>query len=776
LVTRKAQDDIGHDSPHAVRNWSGERLSDSQPTDESILDLGGFVRVLSARKAWIYGAILLFVTLAGVFCLAAKSRYKATATIEVLSKDQATLSGTVQSEASPGISQAEDSLNFSLTLQTQVSILTSDVLALQVIKELNLAETPDFIYSPLFKTGEARRNMEESIDQSALKRSSVLKVWAKHLKVESIPGTRMISVSFFHTDAVMAAAIVNRLVADFIEFRFAARYQAEQRSANWVSEKLASLKAESVAAQNQVAQLQKDTGTYGPDQEHNIIISRLEQLNTAAADAEAQRSAKETTYKLAKDGDPELVSGLVTGNNQNGGAPSLLISLRQQEADLSGQVAEASTKYGAENPKLIQLKNRLEAMNAEIGAESQKITGRASQEFKEAVAVEAAAHQTLQDQKQLATEMNQKTLALEAAKHEAESAHEIYQQMLERVKKTRILAGIHPSDITLVDSATAPGYPASPRILLILAAATFAGLIFGVGAAFFRDALDASLRHPEDVEAIANLPLLGIIPLSIETLRRERRKSSPPVAAATTAGNGHLPHKGAATSALPGTMITADSEVMEAYRAVRTMLMLSRPDNPRQVFLVTSALPAEGKSFTALHLAFTLAENGNSVLLVDGDLRRGTLSRRIGMSSLCGLSTMFARDSTYLPCRPVEWAPGLNFLPAGAASPNPAGSLGSAKMELLVRSWRESFDYVVIDSPPVLQVTDAVLLSKAVDGVVAVVRFAVSSKASIRHAARLLADVNSECFGVVVNAMDKRSAEYCDYRGVYGSGSSAVTG
>jgi capsular exopolysaccharide synthesis family protein len=200
------------------------------------------------------------------------------------------------------------------------------------------------------------------------------------------------------------------------------------------------------------------------------------------------------------------------------------------------------------------------------------------------------------------------------------------------------------------------------------------------------------------------------------------------------------------------------------------MLMLSRPDNPRQVFLVTSPLPGEGKSFTALQLALVLAENSASVLLVDADLRRGTLSRTIGMSSSSGLSTMFARESTDLPYRSVEWAPGLTFLPAGATPPNPAGSLGSARMSSLIDSWRKSFEYVVIDSPPVLPVTDAVALSPAVDGVVAVVRFAVSSKASIKHAIRLLTNVNSECFGVVVNGMDMRSAEYGYYGSAYGYG------
>ena len=739
--------------------------------DDSVLDVGGVLRLLSRRRKWIYGSVVLFTALAAAVCLIMTPRYKATATLELLKQEEGALAPTGVGSTEGTGDQAEDALNFNLSLQTQVSVLESDELALRVIRELHLVGTEDYNYNPWIKTREVRRAMSLPIDQSPLKRAYVMKRWSRRLKVEAVSGTREITVSFSNPDPTMASLVVNRLLADYVEYRYNVRYQAALRSAAWLQSRLAALKSDVEESENHLVEVQKNTGVYGPDQGHDIVIARLEQLNAEAAVAESNRAGKEAIYKLAKTGDPELIAGLMSGTNQEGGAmggtsPTLLISLRQQEAELSEEVAEASGKYGAANPKLRELQLKLNSARAEINSEIQRIAGRARQDYMAAVAAEQAANEALEDQKRVAAVDDEQSVAVGIAKHEADSAQEVYQQLLEQARETPILAGVRSTEVNIVDSAAPPGLPSSPIWSLYLALGAFAGMMIGVVAAFVRDSIDTTLRNPEDIEATTQLPVLGIIPRSKTLPKRPRRE--PHRRSSGLAVNVLFPHVDPPTPSLQGSLSASTSEVMEAFRSVRTSILLSRPDNPRKVFMVTSPLPGEGKSFSSLHLATALAQNGSSVLLVDADLRRGTLSRNLRMSSSTGLSTLLSGGSGERVCRLVEEVPGLSFLAAGLAPPNPAESLGSKKMAQLIQNWRNEYDFVVIDSPPILVVTDATVLSAITDGVVVVVRFALSTRQSITRATRLLVDVGAECFGVLVNGMDVRSSDYQYYSGGYG--------
>jgi succinoglycan biosynthesis transport protein ExoP len=734
--------------------------------DDSILDIVGVVRILLRRRRWVYGSLAIFVALVGVVCLIMTPRYKAEAQLEILKEDAGGLTASGDSEGGAR-TESVDALDFSLTLQTQASILQSDALALSVIKELNLAETGDFRYDPLIKTAEARRQMALPPDQAPAKRAYILKRWSKNLKVDSIAGTRLISVSYTHPDPDMAARIVNRLLADFVEYNFQVRYKATAKAADWLGAQLVGLKSEVESSQKHAVQLQKDTGVFGPDESHNVIISRLEQLNTQAAEAQTNRFAKEAIYNLARNGDPELVAGLLGGStqpttSQNGTPPVLLISLRQQEADLSGQYAEAASKYGSDYPRLVQLKNHLESVRAAIKTESGRIVGRAKSEYMAAGTAEAAAKQAFEEQKMIATNMNDKTIDFTIAKHEADANRELYQRLTQKLKEAGVLAGLRSSDINIVDPAAPPASPSKPNVPLYLVLGALLGTTVGVASAFLCDTMDSSLRNPEEIETTTHVPVLGVIPRAESSTGKRRKDLN---------GKKRFSRNGSASgeaNVLDTLLSSQKSVVVEAFRAVRTSLLLSRPDNPGKVFMITSALPHEGKTYSSLNLASAFAQNGGKVLLVDADLRRGTLSRDLKQSSAFGLSHILSHDSAAGAYRQIDEIPGLTFLGAGATPPNPAESLGSKKMAALVERWRQEFDFVLIDSAPILAVTDAVALSPSVDGVIVIVRFAVSTRQSIIRAIRVLSDVKAECFGVLVNAMDIRSSDYYYYSGSYG--------
>jgi capsular exopolysaccharide synthesis family protein len=763
----------------------------SDPTaatkDDTVLDLGGVFRLLSRRRRWVYGSTAFFLVLAGVLCLVMTPRYKATAQIELLKQEQGTLVAAAQEgQTQAGATQAEDALNFSLSLQTAVSTLKSEALALRVIKELKLDETDDFAYKPLIKTDEAKLNLSLPIDQAPVKRTHVLKEWSSHLKVESEAGTRVIDVTFSHPDPAMAAKIVNQLVSDYIDYRYEARFAAAQRSTDWLNTKMSQVKEQAEESSRQLAAASEAAGIYGStdsdhSSDHNIVVSRLEQLDAAAAEAQANRAAKEAVYKLAQSGDPELVTGLVggtttgQGSNTSGTAPYLLINLRQSEADLNSQYAEAATKYGADNPKLLQIKNKLQAAREEVSAETDRIVGRARQEYMAAVAGEAAANRALTDEKQVAAEMQTKTVAFGIAKNEAESAEALYQHLLETAKETPIMAGVRSTDVDIMNAAIPSGKPASPIVPLYLAAGVFVGSIFGIAGAFVRDSVDTSLRNPEDIEKVTQLPVLGVVPRGkLDSPKGKKKASAERKTKKRILGlqpSGALGDRG---SEIPW-LCDSHSLVMEAFRSVRSSILLSRPDNPRRVFMMTSAHAGEGKSFSSLHLAAALAKNGGTVLLVDGDMRRGTLSRNLKMAFRNGFSTLIAGASDSESYREIPALPGLTFLCSGATPPNPAELIGSRKMGQLIAEWRQKFDFVVIDCPPILPVTDAALLSRVVDGVLLVVRFAVSKQQAISRAVRIMLAVRAEFFGVIVNDMDTQSSEYGYYgKGYYASDTNVI--
>ena len=755
----------------------------SASKDDTVLDLGGVFRLLSRRRRWIFYSTGIFLALAGLLCVVMTPRYKATAQIELLKQDQGALIPAGRNGQTPtGSPQGEDALDFSLSLQTAVSELQSDKLALRVIRELKLEDTKDFAYKPLIMTRAARVNMSLPLEQAPLKRTYILKRWSRHLKVESEPGTRVIDVTFSHPDPVMAAQIVNRLVSDYVDDRYEVKYAAAQRSAEWLNTKLDAAKEQAEESAQRLAIASDAVGIYGnPDSDHgNILVDRLTQLNEAATAAQAIRASKESIYKLTQSGDPELLTGLVgtlstgQGPASSGNPPYLLIDLRQQEADLNAQFAEAQTKYGPENPKLMEIRNKLRAAREEVRAEANKIAGRARQEYKAAVSNEAAANRALADEKKLAGEMQSKIAAYEIAKNEADSAQGLYQYLLEASKEAPLIGGMKSMDINIIDPAITPGKPASPVVPLYLAAGAFAGAIFGIAGAFVRDSVDTTLRTPEDIETMTQMPVLGVIPRGELDSPRSKRKSHSKRKTKRGLLGLHLSSEiGDTGSAIPS-LCETQSLVMEAFRSVRSSILLSRPDNPRRVFMITSAQEDEGKSFSALHLAAALAQNGSTVLLVDADMRRGTLSRNLKMASRNGLSTLIGGVGDSDSYREVPALSGLTFLCVGATPPNPAEVIGSRKMAQLIGEWRKKFDFVVIDSPPLLPVTDGVLLSQVVDGVLLVARFAVSKQQAIMRAVRILLGVRAECFGVVVNDMDTKSTEYGYYGQAYSGGDTQI--
>jgi len=576
----------------------------------------------------------------------------------------------------------------------------------------------------------------------------------------------------------MAAKIVNQLVADFIEYNFHVRYDATTKATDWLRGQMVDLKSQVEKSQQRAAQLQKESGIFGQDEHNNIVLARLDQLNNQLTGAEADRVVKESVYKLARSENPELIAGMLGAqperNTPEAANPaSLLNNLRQQEATLSAEYADASAKYGAEYPRLIQIKEKLGSVRASITAELGKIAARAKNEYELAASREAAARKAFTDQKAIAAQMNDKATDFLLAKHEAESNQVLYEHLLAKLKEAGVLAGLHSSAIHVLDPAKVPSLPARPNVPLYLGFGALTGLFLGVVSVFIVEVVDRSMRDVREIETTTRLPVLGVIPDA---------RLTPKLKLFLKANMREVPKR---RGQEPLLLNLGNPAVAEAFRAVRTALLLSRLDERSKVLMVTSGMPREGKSFVSFNLAAAFTYNGAKVLLVDADLRRGNLSRILKQRTGIGLSDLLREapnDCSDLSSnqillgdldasdayREIDEVPGLKFMPAGDCSHDAYEFLGSRQMSALIESWRNQFDYVVIDTPPAVPVTDPVVLSRKVDAVIVVVRFAVTSQPCIQRTIKLLRDVRAPRPGVLVNAMDLHSPEYFHYSGFYG--------
>jgi capsular exopolysaccharide synthesis family protein len=430
--------------------------------------------------------------------------------------------------------------------------------------------------------------------------------------------------------------------------------------------------------------------------------------------------------------------------------------LREKENDLNTQYAQATTQFGSAYPKVVELSNQLKQVRTEIAAEETRVQHGARDEYLAAVQREMLLTTAFDKQKQEANQLNESSIEYSVLKRDADSNRQLYQDLLQRLKEAGVSAGLRSSNIRVVDVARPPTFPIKPNVPRNIEFGFMFGLACGIGLAFVLESLDTSVRNMEQLSAISALPALGTIPLQLSSGSSLRKRLKAISAEAEK-------------SALPAlvTFTRPKSEAAEAYRALRTSILLSSFGAPPKVILVTSALPQEGKTTISANSALVLAQRGSRVLLIDADLRRPGIDRLFGFRSRGGLSTLISGvDKIEDVIVPSTQVPNLWILPAGPIPPQPVELLGSTVMRDHMTRWREEFDHIIIDTPPCLSVTDAVVLSPAADRIILVARAGKTSKPALRRACELLLHVNGRVMGIVLNALDLRSSD--DHYYAYG--------
>lgn len=624
---------------------------------------------------------------------------------------------------------------------TEVAILTSDSLLISVARDMNLANNAAFLGS--------RQPVHGSNLEDPGVRQGVLKKIKSNLTVTLVPKTDIIRIGFSSLSPKLSADLVNKVVENYIQRSYTTRFESTQRVSHFLSGQLDDLKQQVETSQNQMLDLQKQLGVLAFDPTHNQIATSLDDLAKADGQAKLARILAESRYRLLTDMDPDAMSSSVDAST-GGVSQMALTTLRTELATAKANLAQLSANLGPNHPSVKAAKADADELQRQVVAEQNRLLTQAKETFLLAKQNEEQTGAALDQQKADAYKLRDALVQYTLLQRTFESNRTLYDELIQRLRTAGIQAGLESLEIDVVDRAVTPATPTTtPRSTLVLTW-TALGLVAGVLLAFLLESLDTGLRSIAEIESVTELPSLAIVPRA--------KKSTPEQIAAMTTVERNV-----------SVLTQPKSQFAEAFRSLRTALLLSTVGREPRFILFTSATPSEGKTTTATNLAVILSQRGTRVLLIDADLRRPNVHHRFGLNGKLGLSTVLSGQTTLEDSvQQVREVPGLDILASGPVPPFPTEMLSSETMSAMLRHAGELYTHVVIDSPPVLSVTDGVLLSRQVDAVVLVVRHAKSSKHIVRRARDLLIRSGAPLAGIVLNAVDLNAPEYYGYYGYTG--------
>jgi len=701
---------------------------DLSPREPHLYD---YLLVLRKHQWLILSFLLAVVTIVSIATFRMQPVYTATARIEIDRENTNLL-------PFQGVDSYDYMMDLDNYIETQSRVLTSETLALQTIRNSGLiphSELPGGSGSEAITSGSLANH----------KRPPELGAFLGSLTVKRVPQSRLLDISFESTSPDLAAQILNAHITNFMEQNFRSKYDATAKATGWLTEQLSELKVKVQNSEDARLAYERQHQIWELDDKRNITTQRLTDLNKELTDAQSDRMRKEALYEFAKAGNIDAVPQLRENN--------MLQELNKRRSDQYSRYVDAMNQYGPNFPRVQRLQAQLKELDALLNNEKRNILEALGNEYNAARQREGLLGEALNEQKEEVNQMASYMVEYNILKRDAEGNKTMYDGLLTKLKEATLAAGLKSSNLRWVDPAMVPSTPTRPAKTRNIALSFLVGLVGGIGLALLREYLDNTVKTPDDVETLARLPSLAVVPAFTDENgagKKSRLHGSISV-------NGHEKRIELVAQHLP------KSQMAEAFRALRTSLLLSQADHPPQVILVTSALPREGKTTAAANLAVTLAQLGDRTLLIDADLRKPGVGRLLNLADgkYAGLSSYLAGVSSLdLVTVPHPAIPNLVAIPTGPLPPNPADLLSSHKLADAIRQLRSQYKFIVIDSPPIMAATDAVIVSVQADGVLLVVRSGETPKEAFTRARDLLTSVKCHLLGVVLNAVDSSAPDY----------------
>lgn len=710
-------------------NFQRTRMPEGFPEEDSVSRLIKLIK----RRGWLILAAAAIGAGCGIAAnMILPKQYTAKAEIEVTQD----ISSEFRLEQIPGV-PAGAGVD-SGRINTEIEVLKSRTLALETIRSLHLEQNADFMKLP--------GGHPWDLSKPAV-RSTLIINFQRNLVVARLGSTDIIQINVSSRRPELASLIANILVDNYVAHTFKDSYTSTKQVSAWLDTQLGGLKQQLQDSQQHLLDLQKEVGIVATDQnqKESIVVEKLEALNKQLADAEAERMVKEAALQAIQSSTPAVIDALSTTNPSIQASKQILIQLQAEYSSLI-------QTYGSAYPRVRELKTQISQLESGLVAEEHAQVTRAQKELDAAQSNENMLRNALEQQEQSAYSSGSKVIQYELASREYESNRALYDGLQERLQEAGIIAGLHSTAVHVVDSADIPTFTSQPRVRVNVAAGLFAGVMFGFVLALLLEAMDTNLNAISEIEEVLQLPVLGAIP----------KVDEGSLIPATFTEHALSGNKG------------AWSKIAEALRGLRTSILLSTPGSPPRVIMMASTRPAEGKTSISILESIIFALNGSRVLLMDGDLRRPAIHTRLNLASTSGvadtenvgLSSVLSGKTT-LDEAIREWPdyPGVHVLVAGPTPPLPSELLGSKHMEDLLAELRLRYDFIFIDTPPVMTVTDASVMSRLADATILVVRYGEARRHVIMRSIELLQRSGANLLGVVLNIVDFRSPEYSEYYG-----------
>jgi len=712
----------------------------AQPEEEAGFDLSDFLRIVRVRRKVIVGTTAVVFALAALFLFHATPMYNASSEVMLDSRQNRV---EQENDALTGYYYIDP-----MTVQNQLMILKSRGLMSRVIDKLHLLDDgnarlakPSLLGAALHYANPlhwipSRVSTETAAEKEQHRRDGMINYLLAGETVKPEGLSSALSITFTSPDPNKAASVCNAIADAYVEDQLAAKFEATQKATQWLADRIKELAAQVQAAEAAVQEYKAENGLTDTTEGGSLVDQQMANLNNQLVLARSDLAEKEARYErvlhLQKSGHPEDISQVVES--------PMILQLREQETDLLRQEADLRSKYGPRHPKMLDLESQKRNLEAKIAEEVQRVAQTVGNDVAVARSRIGSLEGSMSQLTGRSTVDNKARVQLTALEAKANSSRQLYEAFLERFKQTQGQEGIQTPDARIISRAVVPASPSSPRIVFTLAMALPGGLILGLILAFLIERFDNGFRTTSQVERQLGLPVLSVIP--------ELNDPDHPDA-----------------KAIDRIVDKPTSAFSEAVRGLQMGLFLSNVDKKPKVVLITSSVPDEGKTTLAISLARLAALGQKKTLLVDADLRHCSVARALGISGKGpkDLAHLLAGEAALDQCLQRDPSSPVTVLAASAVKGSPVDILGSDTMKRFVEELRNRFDFIVIDSSPLLPVNDTKAIAALADAVLLAIRWEKTPRDAVSQSVRMLADVGAPVAGVAFTRANAERYRYYSY-------------